>query len=466
MGAQTQIIGAHWHADDYRQCRRFQLQLHADLAGEQQSGADTFTYTVKDAEGNTNTSTLSFAITDDAPKANAFTASDTSGQTVTSTATTSLFGASNSNADKMGADGPSGGNVVGVEAGSHPSDVVTTGAGAQIAGTYGTLTLNQNGTYSYAANPDTTGLTGTKTDTFTYTIKDGDGSTATSTLTFNVNEVHPTANTATGTVYEAGLPTIGSGQGPTTIVQTGTLSFSEAGGGTVTVTSVNGQGVAQTTANTPITGAHGTLQINENGTYTYTLTSPESGNTTPDTFTYTVADANGNTTTSTLTITIVDDAPKANAFTASDTAGATETVNVFVAGDGTIVIGTADKSGADSPATVTGIALGDNTSTAATLTSVNGADGTLSIVGGELQFVANSNAQVGNTDISPTRSPMRMARHRPRHSPSRSPRRPTAIGGLRSGAQHEQFHWLQRRQRADDGIAGADHSQWRHRQIR
>ena len=83
---------------------------------------------------------------------------------------------------------------------------MTSGVGTGIAGTYGTLTLAADGSYTYTANPDTTGLSGNHADTFTYTVKDADGSTSTTTLTVNVNEVHPTASVATGTVYEAGLP--------------------------------------------------------------------------------------------------------------------------------------------------------------------------------------------------------------------------------------------------------------------
>ncbi len=127
------------------------------------------------------------------------------------------------------------------------------------------LTIFANGHYAYAANPNQSG-----TDTFNYTITDTDGLTATSTLTINVNEVQPTVAAATGTVFEAGLPN-GSHVG-TTITQAGTLSFSESGD-TVTLTSVNGQSVVQNGNSTTINGAHGTLSINENGTYTYTLTS-------------------------------------------------------------------------------------------------------------------------------------------------------------------------------------------------
>ena len=65
-------------------------------------------------------------------------------------------------------------------------------------------------------------------------------------------------------------------------------------------------------------GEHGTIQINPDGTYIYTLTSPVDGPTAnnganiednADSFTYQVTDAAGNTSTATIYINIVDDVP-------------------------------------------------------------------------------------------------------------------------------------------------------------
>ena len=75
----------------------------------------------------------------------------------------------------------------------------------------------------------------------------------------------------------------------------------------------------------------GTIQVNSDGTYTYTLTAPF--DTTPDadngantevaeSFTYVVTDANGNTATGTITVNIVDDVPTANANIDSGVEGA------------------------------------------------------------------------------------------------------------------------------------------------
>ncbi len=253
---------------------------------------------------------VSVGVVDDAPKANAFTASDTSGQTVTSTATTSLFGGVELECGQDGrrrslrrqCRGCRGGQPserCGDDRRRHADRRELRHADAEpgrILQLYGQCGHDRphrrEDGHVYLYDQRRRRLDGDL---------DAD---------VHVNEVHPTANTATGTVFESGLPN-GSNPNPAAITQSGTLSFNESGD-TVTVTSVNGQNVTQsTTTNTTITGAHGTLTINEAGVYSYTLTSPESNNPAPDTFTYTVTDSHGNTNTSTLTFAITDDKPVA-----------------------------------------------------------------------------------------------------------------------------------------------------------
>ena len=118
------------------------------------------------------------------------------------------------------------------------------------------------------------------------------------------------------------------------------------------------------------TGTYGTIQINSNGSYVYTLTKPF--DTTPDadnganteqnrdSFTYPVTDANGNTTTATIFVDIVDDIPTATFDTNNVNEGALLTVNAaagvltndvpgadgFAAGGGVVGVRKADG---DSP---------------------------------------------------------------------------------------------------------------------
>ena len=75
-----------------------------------------------------------------------------------------------------------------------------------------------------------------------------------------------------------------------------------------------------TGGNAATAGTFGTIQVNTDGSYVYTLTKPF--DTSPDadngantevaeSFTYVVTDANGNTATGTITVNIVDDVPTA-----------------------------------------------------------------------------------------------------------------------------------------------------------
>ena len=52
-------------------------------------------------------------------------------------------------------------------------------------GSFGALTLNADGSYSYDGNPNVVPPAGA-TDTFVYTITDGDGDTSTVTLTITL----------------------------------------------------------------------------------------------------------------------------------------------------------------------------------------------------------------------------------------------------------------------------------------
>ncbi|TIO39709.1 MAG: hypothetical protein E5X81_34240, partial [Mesorhizobium sp.] len=76
--------------------------------------------------------------------------------------------------------------------------------GAGIAGTYGTLTLNANGSYSYDGFANAVPAGGA-TDTFVYTIMDGDGDLSTTTLTITLSDGGLAAANDDATVNEAAL---------------------------------------------------------------------------------------------------------------------------------------------------------------------------------------------------------------------------------------------------------------------
>ncbi|MGX8009504.1 Ig-like domain-containing protein [Mesorhizobium sp. ORM8.1] len=344
------------------------------INGSSSELADTFTYQVKDSVGNTTTNTITVNALDDAPVAAPDTNSLISGQTV---------GANVESNDKSGADGyAAGGGVVGVAAGTNTATALSTGVGSVIHGTYGDLTLSADGSYSYVAKPNVGGV-----DNFVYTIKDGDGNTSTTTLAITVNASGLAATPDTVTVNEAGLPVVGSLAGNGSNVTSGATLVGHASGGVGADTySLVGSG----------TGTHGTIVLNSNGTFTYTLTSPVingSSSELADTFTYQVKDSVGNTTTNTITVNALDDAPVAAPDTNSLISGQTVGANVE----------SNDKSGADGYAAgggVVGVAAGTNTATALSSgvgSVIHGTYGDLTLsADGSYSYVAKPN--VGGVD--------------------------------------------------------------------
>ncbi|RXH08752.1 hypothetical protein EAS56_27955 [Bradyrhizobium guangzhouense] len=90
--------------------------------------------------------------------------------------------------------------------------------GHTVAGTYGSLVLNADGSYGYVANASVDALvTGDHvSDQFTYTVDDGQGHQATTTMTFNVdgandNPLVTAANLSGSVTEDAGPPSIING---------------------------------------------------------------------------------------------------------------------------------------------------------------------------------------------------------------------------------------------------------------
>lgn len=150
---------------------------------------DTISVTVTDVGGDTTSGSLVVRIIDDVPVANADNVGigeDAANNTVTGNVVAGTGGPGNV-ADDVGADGPSAsGTVTGVSFGASTGSV-----GAPLAGAYGSLTLNSDGSYSYVldnSHPAVNALPAGQTlaETFSYTITDADGDTATTTLTITI----------------------------------------------------------------------------------------------------------------------------------------------------------------------------------------------------------------------------------------------------------------------------------------
>ncbi|MDX9673434.1 MULTISPECIES: retention module-containing protein [unclassified Pseudomonas] len=274
---------------------------------------ENFNVVATDGDGSTASGQINVNIIDDLPTAKADTGSVVEGGTVN----VSVLGN-----DVTGADGAAaGGAVVGVRAGGDTSSSAIGGLNSNINGTYGYLTLDAAGTAIYHSNPNSVSPPGA-TDTFTYTIRDGDGDESTTTITINVADSKLVASVDQDvTVYEKALDLTKDGQdlAPGTVTGSDPSNTGETATGTLVGAVTGGSGAITYTLVGSATGTYGQIQLNADGTYTYTLTSApkttpnanDGANTLSESFTYKATDALGNSTTSTLVVNIVDDVPKA-----------------------------------------------------------------------------------------------------------------------------------------------------------
>ncbi|MFC4296098.1 Ig-like domain-containing protein [Novosphingobium tardum] len=315
--------------------------------------SDSFTVTLTDSDGDKASTTLVIAIADDVPAA-----------------------ADDSNSIAAGSYGPATGNVLANDTPGADSAVVTgyagsgsSGvAGATVAGTYGTLTIAADGSYSYARNP---GTPGGVSDSFTYTITDGDGDKATANLTIALGDstttlTLPTAGQAGAVVAEAGLST-GSAAATNTEFANGSFTYTAPDGPATIVIG----GTTITTVGQVITGTYGTLTITSLAPgavgYTYELTTNTSGDNTSDNFAVSVTDLDGDSSAGTLSIAIIDDVPtaRADADSVTEDGPLVADGNVITGSGGTdanVTDGVTDTQGADGAA-ITGFSFGATTGT-------------------------------------------------------------------------------------------------------
>ncbi len=144
---------------------------------------DEFAVVVTDVNDDTNTAaSLDILITDTSPTANADIR--TVGEDDTGI-TGNVETGTNATADTLGADSA---DITGVQSGTTAGEI-TTGVNTAVSGTYGDLTINADGSYTYVTNAAAQALNDGDTlmDTFSYTIKDSDGDFSTTTFTFTIN---------------------------------------------------------------------------------------------------------------------------------------------------------------------------------------------------------------------------------------------------------------------------------------
>ena len=265
----------------------------------------TFDVTATDRDGDADSASLTVSIVDDAPSALADTASVTEDTSVT--ATGSLL-----DNDTQGADGA----TVTVMATSTGSTTVNADGTTTVAGLYGTLVIAADGSYTYTLNNSLAAVQALNAsqsvaDVFTYTLTDADGDATSSTLTVTVHGANentpPVAQCDTATIHESDVdPATGA---VTVSIGSSVLdNDSDADGDLLSVANAG-----------TYTLDYGTLVINADGTYTYTvdMTDPAVQNlfsststsaaSLADTFTYTLSDGHGGTSTATLTLSLVPD---------------------------------------------------------------------------------------------------------------------------------------------------------------
>ncbi len=239
---------------------------------------DQFTFTVSDGKGGSSTESLSITI-----DRNPIIASGGSQAAVLAGGSTTggaLAGDTDPDGDSLTITAISGGVL-----------------GSAISGSYGVLTLNANGSYSYSANNSAAlaaAATGSKpVDHFSYTVSDGNGGAATETLSISIDR----------------NPVVAAGGAQAALVAGGVVTGaaltgdSDPDGDSLTITSIAGGAVGSSVA-----GTYGHLTLNGNGSYSYSadnsaaIDSAATGSSPVDQFTFTVADGNGGTATETLSI--------------------------------------------------------------------------------------------------------------------------------------------------------------------
>ncbi|MFZ5482894.1 MAG: retention module-containing protein, partial [Pseudomonadota bacterium] len=172
--------------------------------------------------------------------------------------------------------------------------------GESLAGTWGDLVLNADGTYVYTPSPNaqSLGVDEVGVDVFTYTVTDPAGATTSTTLSFTVvgSNDAPVAGTVPG---EPGEPVVTD---PNLDPNTGNyrheIPEDTSVSGAVRSTDPDGDPLTHA-LNTP--PSNGTVVVNPDGSYTYTPNPNYNGN---DSFTVIVDDGNGGTDIATVDIII------------------------------------------------------------------------------------------------------------------------------------------------------------------
>jgi VCBS repeat-containing protein len=275
------------------------------------TATDSFSYTVRDGGGLTSTATVTLTIrgVNDAPTATADTATLTENSVFSVAGTGVLVNDTDIDTGDTLTVSAVNGQTASV------GQTISLASGAK-------LLLNAEGSYRYDTNGVFRDLAQgqSRTDSFTYTVKDGAGATSTATVTLTITGV----NNAPVAVADSSATT--ATQVITATGSAGLLTNDtdiDSGDRAQRVTAVNGTAASVGSAIALASGAKLTVAVD--GSYIYdpngAFGTLGAGQTTTDSFSYTVADGFGGTAvgTATITITGVNDTPTAVADNATVT---------------------------------------------------------------------------------------------------------------------------------------------------
>jgi VCBS repeat-containing protein len=265
---------------------------------------DVFTYTVRDADGDESTTTITIDVhnscilavsdSDVTVYEKALDLNQEGQDLAPGTVTGSLPGNTGETAS---------GTLVGSVSGAVGAITYTLVGSA--TGTYGQILLNPDGSYTYtltspaSTTPHANDGPNTLSESFTYQATDALGNSTTSTIVINVVDDVPTAHADEVSVAEGGIVSgnvlwndVGGADG---LAAGGAVLGVRAGSDTST-SAIGG-------LNTQINGTYGYLTLDANGNAVYhSNPNAVSGPGATDTFTYTVRDADGDQSTTTITI--------------------------------------------------------------------------------------------------------------------------------------------------------------------
>lgn len=299
-----------------------------------QTLVETYSYTITDADGDTSTTTLTITINGTTDNTLSIVPVDgnaaaTGQTTVQESGLTSLVDTNETNTGTItlsALDGLASINVGSTPVtlaqlnnlGTTPITIVTPKGEITLTGYNSTSSVggvSTGGTLSYSytlTQVQNTPAATESTDNIALSITNAGGNTVTDTLIIQIIDDVTTANADTNSVDE-GLTTAASTTTGNVFAAGSASDVADRIGADVPVNPVTAFsfGANNGTVGSPLNGAYGSLTLNANGSYTYSLdnTNPAVnalliGDTLQETFNYTITDADGDTSTTTLTITI------------------------------------------------------------------------------------------------------------------------------------------------------------------